>query len=502
MTTKVVKGSLWTLAGQVAPLAVSLVTVPFVIRMLGAEGYGVVVLVALIPGYLTFADLGMGFASTKFAAEAYSEGKPEKEAALVRSSTLIALLSSLPFALALFLFSSYWIKLLNVPVQLSAEASLAFKFAAVGLVANLLANVVNSPQIARLRMDLNMAITAGSRTLGTLAVPLVIYLGGGISGAVFALMAAGILSFVGNVFVSGRLNPAFFGLTIDCESLGPLLRFGGGLALSGIAAVLLVNLEKIVLTRQSSVQDLAYYSVAFTFANAATLYSQAMGLSLMPAFSQLLTPDRREQLLGLFNRGLRLNLFGILPAVAILCVIARPFFTAWAGQDFGRESTPPFYILLVGLFFNLNAFIPAGLVMAGGRTDIFAKLYWLELIPYVALTALLTRRFGAEGAAAAWSLRVIVDCAIFFALAKKVFRTKYDLSTYTASLLGLAVLLPPILVTAIYAETWLAMTLLPISLLMYGMFTWRKVVEPAEKAWLKSQANRLFGTFRARFGAV
>lgn len=36
MTTKVVKGSLWTLLGQVLPLGVSLVTTPFVTRMLGA----------------------------------------------------------------------------------------------------------------------------------------------------------------------------------------------------------------------------------------------------------------------------------------------------------------------------------------------------------------------------------------------------------------------------------------------------------------------------------
>jgi len=48
MTTKVVKGSLWTLAGQVAPLGVSLVTMPFVIRMLGAESGGVLILVGLI----------------------------------------------------------------------------------------------------------------------------------------------------------------------------------------------------------------------------------------------------------------------------------------------------------------------------------------------------------------------------------------------------------------------------------------------------------------------
>ncbi len=64
MTTKVVKGSLWTLAGQIAPMAVTLIATPFTIRLLGSEGYGVFVLVALIPTYLGFADFGMGLGST------------------------------------------------------------------------------------------------------------------------------------------------------------------------------------------------------------------------------------------------------------------------------------------------------------------------------------------------------------------------------------------------------------------------------------------------------
>src|SRR6476659_4524658 len=99
MTTKVVKGSLWTLAGQVLPLGVSLVTTPFVIRMLGAEGYGVLILIGLIPTYLGFADFGMSTASTKYASEAYAERDSEKEARIVRTSAVIALASCSPIAL-------------------------------------------------------------------------------------------------------------------------------------------------------------------------------------------------------------------------------------------------------------------------------------------------------------------------------------------------------------------------------------------------------------------
>jgi O-antigen/teichoic acid export membrane protein len=494
MTTRVVKGSIWSLIGQVAPLFVSLITTPFVIRMLGADGYGVVVLVALIPGYLTFADLGMGIAATRFASKAYGEHDLAGEARVVRTAALMVLFVSLPLAALIFGASNWLVSVLNVPAEIQADASLAFKFASVSLVVNLLNNALNAPQLARLRMDLQTLVTACPRILGLIAVPLAVYAGGGISSAVFVLMAASILTLCGHIFVSSRLNRELLDLSLEREMIKPLLRFGGPLAVSGIAAVLLVNLEKLVLTKQASVEALAYYSVAFTFANAATLFSQSMGQSLVPAFAQLLTPSTRPQLVQLFRRAFRISVFGILPAMAILVVIARPFFTAWAGPDFGRESTIPFYILLCGLFFNLNAFIPAGLLLAAGRTDIIAKLYWLELFPYILITALLTTYYEAVGAASAWALRVTVDALIFFWLARRACGIAIEAHAFAARFLaGLVILLPSISLAILFPKMsiWITASVLVATMILYILLMWKEVLAMDEKQWVWAVAARL-----------
>ncbi|MDI1243729.1 MAG: hypothetical protein PSX80_17600, partial [bacterium] len=75
------------LVGSVAPLAVSFISTPFVIRFLGTESYGLLLLVGLIPTYLMFADFGMGVASTKFASEAFGRGDEKKEAEIVWAAT-------------------------------------------------------------------------------------------------------------------------------------------------------------------------------------------------------------------------------------------------------------------------------------------------------------------------------------------------------------------------------------------------------------------------------
>ena len=130
MTTKVVKGSLWTMAGQVLPMAASFISIPFIIRFLGSEAYGVLVLVTLIPSYFIFADFGMNMASTKFGSEAYAEGARRKEGEVVRTAALIAFFSALPVAAGVFIFSFPIVEALQVPEYLQNQASVALKITA------------------------------------------------------------------------------------------------------------------------------------------------------------------------------------------------------------------------------------------------------------------------------------------------------------------------------------------------------------------------------------
>ncbi len=493
MTTKVVKGSFWTFAGQAAPLAASLVATPFVIRLLGAESYGVFVLICLIPTYIVFADLGMGLGSTKFGSEAYARG--EGEAKVVRTAALIAFLTSVPFAAAIFIFSLPILRLLNVPEYLLSDANIALRIVSVTIVTNFLNLVFNTPQLTRLRMDLNTLVNSGVRIVSLLTIPVVLYLGGGIIGAVTVMLAASVLTLAGHLAVSRLLLKDLLGLSINKELIRPLLRFGGPLALSVIAATLLINIEKLVLTRATSTETLAFYSVAFTFAGMASLFSGAMVQSLIPAFSQLLTNNSRDQLNSLFSRSLRINILGFIPVIVCLVAIAQPFFTIWAGEAFGRESTLPFYILLIGLFFTLVAYIPYSTLMAAGRTDIFAKLYWLELIPYVLVVALLTNRFGAVGAAAAWSLRGIMDAVLIVWLAKRsvglslnIFKGKGLIFLFL-----LATLTPPLLVLGLFGNysIWLAV-LLPLCVTIYLLVIWKNFLESEEKIWLSNTIHAVF----------
>src|SRR5882672_3597599 len=103
ITSRVVRGSLWNLGGQGVTMLATLVATPFVIRLLGAPGYGVLALVHVLIGYLSFADMGMGTASTRFGSVAHARGDDQGEATAIWSALALAAVPATTVALLLAL---------------------------------------------------------------------------------------------------------------------------------------------------------------------------------------------------------------------------------------------------------------------------------------------------------------------------------------------------------------------------------------------------------------
>jgi O-antigen/teichoic acid export membrane protein len=193
LTSRVVRGSLLNLGGQGVTMVATLVATPFVIRLLGAPSYGLLALVHVLIGYLSFADMGMGTASTRFGSVAHARGDDDGESAVIWSSLAIAAVPSAMVALALAVGARLLVEQgLRLPAYLQASAVIAVRLAALGFLARTVAGVLNTPAMVRLRMDLVVLVTAGTSVGQILLVPVVVFLGGGLTGAVTVVAGAGV----------------------------------------------------------------------------------------------------------------------------------------------------------------------------------------------------------------------------------------------------------------------------------------------------------------------
>mgnify|MGYP000179830194 CR=1 FL=1 len=78
--------SLLNLVGQVIPLLAGVATVPFIVRGLGPERFGLLSIAWVVLSYSAVFDLGLGRASTKFVAEALARGERERVSSIVAAA--------------------------------------------------------------------------------------------------------------------------------------------------------------------------------------------------------------------------------------------------------------------------------------------------------------------------------------------------------------------------------------------------------------------------------
>jgi len=113
----------------------------------------------------------------------------------------------------------------------------------------------------------------------------------------------------------------------------------------------------------------------------------------------------------------------ITPALIGLVGIAEPFFRVWIGEQLAVQALPVAYVLAGGFWIYCISHMAYSMLHASGRPSLVAKVLMGEIPAYVLLLVIGLAAFGVIGAAAAFTVRAAVDCAIFLRLARVPMRT-------------------------------------------------------------------------------
>jgi O-antigen/teichoic acid export membrane protein len=149
-------------------------------------------------------------------------------------------------------------------------------------------------------------------------------------------------------------------------------------------------------------------------------------------------------------------------------------------------------LLAIGVFANGLAQMPYALIQAAGRPDVTAKLHLIEAAIYLPFLAAFIAVGGIEGAAVAWTLRVLADMVAQFLLTGRLLtdglRRLNTLSlpfVGTLALLAVAMLLPSnVAVKAVF---------LVVALGAFAAVSWFRLLSVEERAL----AVRPFATARS-----
>ena len=485
------RNALWGFLAQILPMAVALFTIPWLIRGLGVERFGILALAWLVVGYFSVFDLGLGRALTKVVAEKLGKGEDAEIPTLVWTGLALMLAFGLAGTVVVAALSPWLVgDVLKIPPDLRAETLRSFLllafFIPVVIVISGLRGILEAYQ--RFNLIARVSIPTGVYT----------YLG-----PLFVLPFSNDLPVVVAMLVAGRVVACFAYLAfclqaapdlranvgLDRSKVRQLIAFGGWLTVTNIVAPFMVYLDRFLIGALISVAAVAYYVTPYDVVTRLWLISGTVAGVLFPAFAASFHVDRRRLVL-LYGKGLKYVYLALFPVVVCIVGLAHEGLHFWLGEEFASHSDRVLQWLAAGVLFNAIGGISSTLLQGAGRPDIQAKLHLLELPFYLGVLWWVTTTHGVVGAATVWTLRIVLDWAAVSWLlgwlvpeAARVTRRIFVAMLVAGGILLLAALLP---------GGWGKVLVIALFLSLFAPGAWFFGLSPRERGMVRAAlAERL-----------
>jgi O-antigen/teichoic acid export membrane protein len=185
--------------------------------------------------------------------------------------------------------------------------------------------------------------------------------------------------------------------------LADVWRFAAGMAGISLTAVVLTQMDKVVLSKLLTLSAFGYYTLASVAAGALYVLFLPLFQAVFPRFSQLVALGDERALSALYHRSAQALAVLVLPAATVLALFSHELMLLWTRSPEAAAATEIVVALFaVGTALNGLMNVPYALQLASGWTTLamYANLAAIAfLLPAVVI---LTSRYGAVGAAIVW----------------------------------------------------------------------------------------------------
>jgi|GEM_PF-461246 len=403
----------YNLSGMIIPLLIALASFPVISRYAGSERLGFLGLAWAVVGYLGLLDLGLSRVVMRRVAQARSPADFSRERMVVMKLCSFLVAVSVPGAILAALFVPInWVMGGEINAALAREIQLSWwvMMATVPFVAvsGVLGGVLDGRQWFGWSNSLKVLLGSWS-----FLAPMMVALFGGatLPLMIFTIAIGRVVATFANAFAAHVALPVHTHPE-DAPAPAPFTAIateGSWMAVTNLVGPLMSRLDRFIVAANLTLGAAAFYIVPQELVLRLLLVSVALGTTLFPALARAHADD--PQVHGAVSlKGLRLACAISLPIALALSLLSTVFLQFWMGSEFAQQSTAVVAILAVGFFANSLAQIPYTALQTSGRADLIAKLHVTELPLFLAGVWILSRAYGIEGAAIAWSLRAVLDC--------------------------------------------------------------------------------------------
>ena len=395
------------LAGQGWSTIISLFVIPFYIKLLHIEAYGLIGFYGILQTLSQVLDLGLSPTINREMARYSDRAEKAGEARdLVRTLEVaywaIGICIGVAVIISAPLIANHWLKTRAIPVS-DVQRTLILMGILMALQWPI--NLYGSGLMGlQKQLALNIVSISMSAVSSGGAV-LILWL---VSPTITAFFTWQILVAAINVavfpFLLWRsLPPSDRAPHLDFGLVRNVRRFAAGMAGLGLSGIILAQLDKVILSKLLSLEIFGYYSVAGALGRGLYVLITPVFNAFFPRFSALAVRDDGDALKHLYHLGSQLMAALIIPVGVVVSLFSYDVLLLWTrNADTARNAALVASLLVIGTILNGLMNLPYALQLAYGWTELGLYINSFFIVVLVPALVYATLHYGPVGAAGVW----------------------------------------------------------------------------------------------------
>ncbi|MBE3086787.1 MAG: oligosaccharide flippase family protein, partial [Bacteroidetes bacterium] len=344
LTRGLFRNTIFNIFGWIWPVGLAFFTVPYILRGLGTEAYGVFGLVSITAGYLGLLNSPMAFGNIRFMAEAYGRQDWIEFYKYVFAGLWVSLVLTGAGALVMILASGILARqVFKIPNELILDATRVFRLAAVSFFFNGITSVLQGIPSAQRKYGVLNIISVVVGTLNTIGIVVAIWLKWGLFGAVVAQLLSSLFA----VFVFGILafkllsnsNSADIHIGPDWPTIKNLLKYSSYLFVSQVMSTIGLQLDKTLVGILFGASSVTFYTIPSKIIDQIPGLTGRFTIALYPLSAESNATGRLQELKELYVRMIRSILLLSSFIVTLIVAFSHYILALWVGNDIANKSS-------------------------------------------------------------------------------------------------------------------------------------------------------------------
>jgi len=180
-------------------------------------------------------------------------------------------------------------------------------------------------------------------------------------------------------------------------------RYAAGMVGMAVLSAVLIQTDKIVVSKVLSLKTLGYYMLASALASAPIMLASPIAAAVFPRLTCFVASRDMDGLKRIYHTSCELVAVAIIPVGLTLIMFSRKFIYAWTGSSVTSQRASLLAALLLGgQLMQATMIVPFNLALAHGNVRLNLYIGIASVILITPLLIFLIMKYGVVGAGISW----------------------------------------------------------------------------------------------------